>query len=205
MISYKNISLVFNDKILLSGFNLDVAKNEKVILWGRSGSGKSSLLSMIPGFLIPTEGVVSVAGKQVNPKNIQQIRNKIAWLPQEAALPFEFIRDLIASPFGYKANKDKQPAESVIFEYFDQLGLDAVLYEKRVNEVSGGELQRIMIVMAALLRKEILLLDEPTSALDGESIEKLIRFLHNMKDTTMLAISHDKRFAESFDKQIKIA
>ncbi len=205
MIQYKDVSIQYGDITILENFNLEIARNEKVVLWGKSGCGKSSLLSMIPGFTRPASGSVIVDNKAITSKTIADIRQKIAWLPQEAALPFESVKELIYSPFNYKSNKADIPEKNVILECFGKLGLASSLFDKRVNEVSGGELQRIMIVIAALLNKEILLLDEPTSALDPDSIEKVIAFFQSMKNTTMLAISHDRHFINSFDRHIKIS
>ncbi|NDV45856.1 ATP-binding cassette domain-containing protein [Paludibacter sp. 221] len=198
MISFDNISITFDNKTIVKNFSLEISKNEKFVLWGKSGSGKSSLMSLLLGFHQPAAGSVSLNGTEINKQTIDTIREEIAWVPQEAALPFEYVKDVIAAPFQFKANKNKFPKKELILSYFEQLGLDASLYEKRLNEVSGGEQQRIMIAIAALLQKPVLLLDEPTSALDPDSIESLIKFIKGLEQTTMLAISHDRRFTESF-------
>lgn len=204
MIEYRNITISFNNQTLLSDFSLHIGKGEKVVLWGASGSGKSTLMSLIPGFNTPAKGSVFVNGLEVNANSINQIRRQIAWVPQNTSLPVNTVKEFIHIPFSFKANKQKAHKEDTILDYFKQLGLQPSIYEKQINEISGGELQRISIVTAALLEKPVLLLDEPTSALDAESIGKLITFLKKMKDTAILAISHDANFTESFDKQIKL-
>ena len=87
---------------------------------------------------------------------------------------------------------------------FDELGLEHELYFKRVNEVSGGQRQRIMLMITALLNKKIVLLDEPTSALDPDSISLIIDYIHAMRETTVVMVSHDTRFIEAFDRKIYI-
>lgn len=204
MIRYDDVSVVYEGKTILSGFSLEIKQFEKVVLWGKSGSGKSSLMAMVPGFNTPASGSVSVAGLAMTKAAINEIREKIAWVPQDISFPFESIKQLIEAPFEFKINKDNKPSRETVITFFEELGLDISLYDKRVSEVSGGELQRIMIIIAVLLKKEILLLDEPTSALDPESIGKLISFLRRQKEMTLFAISHDQHFASSFDRQIKI-
>ncbi|MDR2037910.1 MAG: ATP-binding cassette domain-containing protein [Bacteroidales bacterium] len=204
MIIYHSVSIIYDHRALLQDFSLEVPRSRKVVFYGPSGSGKSSLLMMLPGFTRPDSGTVSVNGLTVNESHVDAIREKIAWVPQEAALPFTYVKELIDAPFLFKANKEQKPEKDQVLDYFEQLGLDSAHYDKRISEISGGEQQRIMLLIAALLDKPVILLDEPTSALDSASIDKVITFFRRMEHTTILAVSHDERFIRSFDQQIKI-
>ena len=84
------------------------------------------------------------------------------------------------------------------------LGLEHELYDKRSIEISGGQRQRIMLMIAALLQKDIVLLDEPTSALDPDSIARVIDYIRSLHEATVLMVSHDARFIDSFDRKIYI-
>lgn len=93
----------------------------------------------------------------------------------------------------------------MLLDYFGMLGLEKEILEKRLSEISGGQRQRVMIAIAALLRKDIILLDEPTSALDSESTHKVFDFLTNLKHRpTIIAVTHDKIFAQMCNKNINI-
>lgn len=107
---------------------------------------------------------------------IDSVRRQIAWIPQELALPFEWVKEMVALPFGLKVNRSVPFSEERLFTCFDELGLEHELYTKRVNEVSGGQRQRIMLAVAAMLNKPLIIIDEPTSALDAGSTGKVLSF-----------------------------
>jgi len=204
MLNFRDITIAFDGRTILEHFSLEVARGEKAVLRGPSGAGKSSLMALLLGFLAPAAGTVWLDGQEVTRENINNIRQKTAWVPQEASLPVEFVRQLVDTAFGLRANRSAKPDKAALLETFEKLGLGSEIYEKRLGDISGGEKQRVMIAIAALLRKPVLLLDEPTSALDPASTERLASFLHGLKETTILAISHDSRFINSFPHQIQI-
>ena len=76
--------------------------------------------------------------------------------------------------------------------------------ENDFSQISDGQRQRIMLMITALLNKKIVLLDEPTSALDPDSISLIIDYIHAMRETTVVMVSHDTRFIEAFDRKIYI-
>ena len=86
----------------------------------------------------------------------------------------------------------------------EELGLERELYYKRVNEISGGQRQRMMIAVASMTNKPLIIVDEPTSALDSGSTERVLAFLRHQtrKGTAVLAVSHDMDFAKGCDRHI---
>ena len=86
----------------------------------------------------------------------------------------------------------------------EELGLERELYYKRVNEISGGQRQRMMIAVASMTNKPLIIVDEPTSALDSGSTERVLAFLRHQtrKGTAVLAVSHDMEFAKGCDRHI---
>ena len=92
----------------------------------------------------------------VSDKNsIDLIRKQIAWIPQELALPLEWVKDMIQLPFSLKANRATPFSEMQLFNCFEELGLEEELYYKRVNEISGGQRQRMMIAVASMINKPL--------------------------------------------------
>lgn len=204
MIKFENTYFTYNEKPLICGFSLHIQKGDKVVLYGPSGSGKSTLLHAILGFTSPDCGKITINKTPVEANNITKIRNQTSWLPQDLSLPAETVKDLIYMPFNFKSNQQTTPSEKTILNIFQRLGLETELLTKQANEISGGQRQRILLASTTLLNKPILLLDEPTAALDHKSVDLVIEYLKSLKNTTMIAVSHDKKFISSFDKKILI-
>lgn len=202
MLHIENISVSFGNLTLFKGLDLQVRHGESLCICGGSGSGKTSLLKAVLGFVPLSEGTIKVDGTVLTSKTTDQIRRKIAWIPQELALPSEWVSEMVRMPFELKANRETGFSKERLMEYFKLLGLEEELYDKRVNEVSGGQRQRIMLAVTALLDKPLLIVDEPTSALDPESCLRVISFFKSLcnKGMTILSVSHDKQFAAGCDK-----
>lgn len=204
MISFNNCSFIYKDKLLINNLSFNINRGDKFVLYGPSGSGKSTIINAILGFERPNNGDIIVDGRQCNNDNFAYIRSITSYLPQDISLPYTTVKELIYSPFEFKINKHNTPTNQEIFYYFKKLGLNENLLNANINEISGGEKQRILLATTILLKKPILLLDEPTSALDAKSILMTIDTLKSLSETTMLAISHDEMFTNSFDNKILI-
>lgn len=197
MLHINNACIAFGTDVLFSGLNLNLEKGETACIVGQSGCGKTSLLNAVMGFVPLKEGTIKVGDTLLDKSTIDIIRRQIAWIPQELALPFEWVKEMVALPFDLKINRSVPFSEERLYEYFDDLGLEHDLYTKRVNEVSGGQRQRIMLAVAAMLNKPLIIIDEPTSALDAGSTDKVLAFFRRQaeKGAAVLAVSHDKDFA----------
>lgn len=197
MLHINNACIAFGTEVLFSGFEMKLEKGETACIVGQSGCGKTSLLNAVMGFVPLYEGTIKVGGTLLDKSTIDLVRRQIAWIPQELALPFEWVKEMVSLPFELKVNRSVPFSEERLFMCFDELGLEHELYFKRVNEVSGGQRQRIMLAVAALLNKPLIVIDEPTSALDTGSTDKVLAFFRWQaeKGAAVLAVSHDKDFA----------
>ena len=197
MLHINNACIAFGTEVLFSGFEMKLEKGETACIVGQSGCGKTSLLNAVMGFVPLYEGTIKVGGTLLDKSTIDLVRRQIAWIPQELALPFEWVKEMVSLPFELKVNRSVPFSEERLFMCFDELGLEHELYFKRVNEVSGGQRQRIMLAVAALLNKPLIVIDEPTSALDTGSTAKVLAFFRRQaeKGAAVLAVSHDKDFA----------
>ena len=192
MLQIENASIAYGNDILFSGFNLQLERGEIASISGPSGCGKSSLLNAILGFTPLKEGRIVLNGILLDKGNVDVVRKQTAWIPQELALPLEWVKDMVQLPFGLKANRSTPFSETRLFACFEDLGLEQELYYKRVNEISGGQ------------RKPLTIVDEPTSALDSGSAEKVLSFFRRQTEngSAILTVSHDKRFANGCDRHI---
>jgi putative ABC transport system ATP-binding protein len=205
VLEIENITIAYGDRVVLSDFFMQLSRGESVCISGESGCGKSSLLNAIMGFTDIRSGRICVGGVEMNRTNVDAVRRQIAWIPQELALPVEWVSEMVKMPFELKANRQADFSEERLMECFDQLGLEHEVYRKRVNEISGGQRQRVMIAVAALLRKPLIIVDEPTSALDHDSSLRVLSFLNRLADNgaAVVAVSHDRNFQEGMKYNIK--
>lgn len=203
LIQYKNICVDLDGSPILCNFNLTVNKGNKVLLTGPSGSGKSTLLKLLLGFIRPDYGEVLYDGNRVNPSTVWDIRKEIAYVSQDTDIGEGIVKDLINAIFAYDHNKGRKyhKRRNLLFEHF---GMDKSLMYKEFENLSGGEKQRVCIIISILLGKEIFLLDEVTSALDPALKQKVMDFFLEKKDWTLLIVSHDKTWKYSDIKTVYI-
>ena len=204
MLQIKNAGIAYDNITIFSDFNLQLKDGETACISGPSGCGKSSLLNAVLGFTPLQSGSIVFNDIVLGKDTIDQMRKQIAWIPQELALPLEWVKEMIQLPFGLKANRTTPFDERKLFACFEELGLEKELYDKRVNEISGGQRQRMMIAVASMINKPLIIVDEPTSALDAGSTDLVSAFFRKQaeKGCSILAVSHDKRFAAGCDQHI---
>jgi putative ABC transport system ATP-binding protein len=164
------------------------------------------LLNAVLGFVPLKAGSITVNGILLEKGTIDQIRRQVAWIPQELALPSEWVKEMVQLPFNLKANRNPPFSLDKLFACFDELGLEEELYDKRVNEISGGQRQRIMIAVATLMQKPLLIVDEPTSALDSDSTDKVLAFFRKRmrEGSAILAVSPAQGFAQRCHQMITL-
>jgi subfamily B ATP-binding cassette protein MsbA len=193
-IVYKNVSFAYDKAEVLSNVSLNIPKGTTVAFVGSSGSGKTTMVDLLPRFWDITSGNIEVDGTDIRNLKLKSLRNLIGNVNQEPILFNDTIRNNIA--FGI----DNVSEEAVIqaakianahdFILGTEKGYDTVIGD-RGDKLSGGQKQRLSIARAILRNPPILILDEATSALDTES-EKLVQeALENlMKNRTSLVIAH---------------
>jgi len=178
----------------LSNVNLTVNMGEVVAFVGASGSGKTSLVSLVPRFYRPTQGKVTIDGEDIRLVDRSSLRRQIGIVSQETVLFDDLIRNNIA--YSRPDATDEQIIEAAqaayAWEFIERLpqGLDTLVGENGLK-LSGGQRQRLAIARALLRDPPILILDEATSSLDSESEKLVQRALENLvKARTTLIIAH---------------
>lgn len=200
MLDIRNISVSYDGKMILSDFDLSVSRGEKILIKGRSGIGKSTLFRLIMGFGVQNSGEISLDGVPVDSDNIWDIRRRVAYVSQDTDIAEGKVSDLIDEVFSFKANKDN-PAKDDLEKIMKQLSLSSGLLDKEYMKLSGGEKQRIALVLALISGKDIFLLDEVTAELDADLKQKVVEMFFNNSQWTVLSISHDREWE---DKAMKV-
>ncbi len=175
-----------------------------MVIRGPSGSGKSSLLHVLTGFVRPTGGTVLIDDQPLDAGKIAELRKNMAYLPQEILFGDMDVREFLLLPFGFALNKSRQPGEQQIREEFKHLDLNDGLLDKSMQQISGGEKQRVALTSCLLLRRRLLLLDEPTSALDKAVKHKMMDYLFSLDEVTIISASHDDDWVKRCNKSVEL-
>lgn len=219
-ITLRDVQLAFGGPALLDGANFNLERGERVCLIGHNGEGKSTLLKLIEGSLLPDSGEVSI-----------QNGLTVSMLAQDVPMDSGKVADIVADGAGEAAEVLRAYHEATDacmlgdMEACDRMGnlqhkldqLDGWALENKVNallskmgldpnadlaDLSGGRKRRVLLARALLTQPDVLLLDEPTNHLDVESIEWLEKFLLDQNNLTLLFISHDRSFVDSIATRI---
>lgn len=188
MIAFESVSVNRNKKIVFSDLNLRIMKNEKVLIQGKSGAGKTTLFKLVLGFETADKGVVTFNGNPIDKTHIKTIREQIFYLSQDIDLKNDLVGPLLDEIL---MQNQKSPMEKDRLNTFMAfLELNPALLEQSVKELSGGERQRIGLLICFLLDRPVWLLDEPTSALDDSMKKKITDYVLD-QEKTIVIISHD--------------
>ncbi len=193
IIRYENAGISFGSKKVISNFSLSIPKRKKILMKGKSGTGKSTLFKILLGFEKISEGSVYYRGKPLSPQVAWQVRKEVAYVSQDTDLGEGPVKALLEEVHAYRPNRKKMDPEK-LHMFMSELELENDILEKNFENLSGGEKQRIGILIALLLERDIFLLDEATSALDSELKKKVADNFLKHKDWTLFIISHDREW-----------
>jgi phospholipid/cholesterol/gamma-HCH transport system ATP-binding protein len=202
VVSFRDVSKAFGDKVVLAGINLDVRRGEMLVVMGGSGTGKSVLLKHVSGLLRPDSGAVVVLGCGVSHRDedeLVELRRKVSYIFQQGAL-FDSLTvgENIAFPLReHTALADEEIAAKVA-ALLARVGL-AGIEHLAPSALSGGMRKRVALARGLALEPEVILYDEPTAGLDpltGLAITKLIREIDTTTTATSLVVTHDLAAAQ---------
>ena len=197
MIKLKDITVKINNAYILKDFNLVVEKGEKVLISGKSGIGKSTLLKLILGFTFPDKGCITFDNIELDKKSIWEIRKRIVYVSQDLDIGQGEVNALIKEIFFLKTNLKSSFDNNELIKLLHLFELKEDILFKDYEELSGGEKQRIAIIISILLKREVFLLDEITSALDESLKQKVLNYFLDQKNLTVIIISHDTDYKQN--------
>jgi phospholipid/cholesterol/gamma-HCH transport system ATP-binding protein len=206
VISIRGLQKAFGSLHILRGVDLDVYQGENLVVLGRSGTGKSVLIKIISGLLLPDQGMVNVLGKEVSElrsRELMELRLKVGFSFQNSALYDSMtVRENLEFPLvrnsrNLKRSQINDEVESVL----DAVGLLQTI-EQMPSELSGGQRKRIGIARTLILRPEIMLYDEPTAGLDPITCIEINNLIKEKYKTTAIIITHDLTCAKETGDRI---
>lgn len=197
VVEIRNLCKAFGEMKVLDNVSLTVGKGENLVIFGRSGTGKSVLLKCMVGLLIPDSGDVFIKGEEVRKlkiKELNELRKNIGFLFQGAALYDSMsVRENLAFPLIRNFKFKKEEVENKIVTALENVSLlDSI--DKMPSELSGGMRKRIGLARSIITEPALMLYDEPTTGLDPittKEISRLIRELQEKLDMTSMVVTHD--------------
>ena len=193
-IVFENVSFGYdNDKAILSNINFKIDPGSSIGISGPPGSGKSSLIQLIPRLYNTTAGKITIDGLDLNTLDLDFLRQNIAFMPQEAFLFSGTIKENIL--MGKNVDKERLDQIIQVCCLKDTLGkmpegLDTIVGERGIT-LSGGQKQRIALARTLMRQKPIIILDDPISQVDTHTASKIISQLNRMNlNATFIIISH---------------
>lgn len=212
MIYFNNVSKDYHlelnkaTKRVLDNINLAIEKNEFVILCGKTGSGKTTIMKLISGEEKPTFGEVKVGDlniSEIGEKQIRNLRQRIGFVFQDfKLLPYKTVFENVA--FALEANNYKDDfIKKEVFRTLEIVNLEDKA-DSFPNELSGGEKQRTAIARAIIRKPEIILADEPTGNLDPYNTRDIIKLLLkiNLNESTIVLSTHNKDIVNNIQKRV---
>ena len=193
-----NISVKRGSRQILENVNIHIHCGKLTVIIGKNGAGKSTLLKAILGEM-PHEGTITFRNKDKKERKI-----RIGYVPQKLDLENSPITvyDMIAS---YSSNKPvflykSKSLYEKIRGYLKDFGADNLI-DRKVNRLSGGELQRVMLGMAMMSKPDLLILDEPISGIDKNGKEQFYKKIYELKednDMAIILVSHDFEYVKKY-------
>jgi ATP-binding cassette subfamily B protein len=209
-IEFKNVSFTYDDTEITALHNISfkVKKGETLAILGKTGSGKSSILSLITRQHDIKEGSITIDGKKIDQVNLYDLRNNIGIVPQDAFLFSDTIKNNIKFGKEYATDDDVTNAAKKAVVHDNIINFknkyETILGERGIT-LSGGQKQRVSIARAIIKNPKILLFDDCLSAVDTDTEEQILNNLLTLsRDKTTIIVSHRVSSAKNADKIIII-
>jgi ATP-binding cassette subfamily B protein len=209
-ISFENVSYTYEDTNIraLQNISFTVKKGETLAILGKTGSGKSTILSLISRMYDVTEGKITIDGSEISTVNLFDLRNSIGIVPQDAFLFSDSIKNNIMFGKENASTQEVKSAAKSAVVHDNIMGFnkqyETILGERGIT-LSGGQKQRVSIARAIIKNPPILLFDDCLSAVDTETEETILNNLYEIcKDKTTIIVSHRVSSAKNADRIIII-
>ena len=194
MITFSHIHKNYNGKEIIADFNLTIESGTFLTIIGTSGSGKTTVLKMINGLVLPDKGEIYIDDKNILEEDLIALRRNIGYVIQGNILfPHLTVAENIAYVLRLK-NYSKTDITHIVTEKLQQVNLDPELANRFPHQLSGGQQQRVGIARALAASPSIILMDEPFGALDiitRQQLQRELKALHQLSGATIVFVTHD--------------
>ena len=194
MITLTHIYKSYNGKEIIPDFNLTIESGTFLTIIGTSGSGKTTVLKMINGLVLPDKGEIHINGKNILAEDLIALRRNIGYVIQGNILfPHLTVAENIAYVLHLK-KYFKTDIERIVSEKLQQVNLPPELANRFPHQLSGGQQQRVGIARALAANPNIILMDEPFGALDSitrKQLQRELKALHQQTGVTIVFVTHD--------------
>ena len=202
VLKLENISFTYDKKPIFKNLNLQFEKGKVYAIVGKSGTGKTTLLSVLSGLAAPTSGNVYYKGQDVEKMNKYDFRSKyVGVVFQSFNLLTKFTAFENVSLSMDIANFNVNDKKQYVYDLLESVGLDREQANSRILKLSGGQQQRVAIARALSYQPEVILADEPTGNLDGETEAEIIKILRDLANQgkCVIIVTHTPAVAKAAD------
>ena len=202
VLKLENISFTYDKKTIFKNLNLQFEKGKVYAIVGKSGTGKTTLLSVLSGLAAPTSGNVYYKGQDVEKMNKYDFRSKyVGVVFQSFNLLTKFTAFENVSLSMDIANFNVNDKKQYVYDLLESVGLDSEQANSRILKLSGGQQQRVAIARALSYQPEVILADEPTGNLDGETEAEIIKILRDLANQgkCVIIVTHTPAVAKAAD------
>ena len=207
-VEVKQLAAAYGRMPVLNDLTFDIPEEEFFIIIGPNGSGKTTLMKMIAGVETPAKGRIHIMGRSIKRYHRKDLARHIAYVPQTVSIDFPFsVIDIVLmgrSPYqgmlGLENKEDLEKAQQALsFTGLADLG------NRRLDQLSGGECQRVFIARAICQEPKVMLLDEPTASLDLSHQVRIMDLMEKLKNDmqiTVVMVSHDLNLAAMYGTRL---
>jgi putative ABC transport system ATP-binding protein len=204
LLRLEGVGFKTDDAVILHNINLQLSAGEFKLITGPSGCGKSTLLKIIASLLSPTSGRLFFDDADIATLSPETYRQQVSYCAQTPALFGDSVYDNLIFPWQIR---NKQPDPQALVADLQRFGLGENTLEKSINELSGGEKQRVSLIRNLQFLPRVLLLDEITSALDESNKQNVNDIIHGYateKQVAVLWVTHDRNEISHADEVITL-